>query len=448
MKKDRLIGYVIVDEREVKFVADGYKFTFLYPDLSSLDHKRKEIIICPNEQGFIIGKTVDGHMIYIYTHSVLNLKSVCILNTWLYIISECSIHSKEFDHFQGIEFFGGTLTTLFPSQSLHRNEFKKNHIILNYTPDDLKYLIKTMDMEGEIRLSSVVREQITRLKGFEITNGDARLELSFSDTKQLGEFNKLYGVIVTLVQFMAFRENIGFDKVSLLQRDSKYGYLSSVATCYIQEYESWTKKDDMRCITFRDLEDSVVNLIDSIFKNADKKPSYCVNFLPKNDDEVLQMNNTKLREVCSAIECEMELANINLVKDERFDKLVSDVKEIVKKHRDGEEPLAKKSYDFIFGSISHWNAALADRIYETYMLHKEEVYAYLKNVDFEISKERINDLVKYRNQITHGIHKIGDEDIYVCALTLEALVYCCVLTRIGVSTSKIQELMERGVLLY
>ena len=65
----------------------------------------------------------------------------------------------------------------------------------------------------------------------------------------------------------------------------------------------------------------------------------------------------------------------------------------------------------------------------------------------DIGVDEINRLVKYRNSITHGRHRIIDEDIGVTAYILQGLVYCCILTRIGMDRETIKSLLvERRTL--
>lgn len=64
-----------------------------------------------------------------------------------------------------------------------------------------------------------------------------------------------------------------------------------------------------------------------------------------------------------------------------------------------------------------------------------------------IDYDDINNFVKYRNSITHGRYKVLDEKIAFTAVILEGLVYCCILTRIGMEERQIISMIRNGKLL-
>lgn len=443
--KKEFSGRIIIDDFDILFTITDFEVTFLSPNFSGI-YDNKGICIRPEENGFVFGETYDGNCIAIYIGEEIVLETVVKIETWIYILFNGVDIVSSKKEFYGIGFCGGTINTLFPSSPLIRDfNCDDNKIVLNKNLNDcLHFAMNTEHIKGNMSLFSQIVENYSFSKGTEIHNGDAHLELIFNDFIELKDFERIYSSIISLCQFMAFRENVGFDMVYLVGKDENIN-----ATCYINEGENRTNKDAVRCITFKDLGESIVNLLESILKDTPDEPSYCVNFLPQNDMDVMFIDNTKLKNICSAIECEMNLAGINAASDENFAELIKDIKEIVKKHRDGEKPLEnKKTYDFIFGDINHWNPALSDRIYETYLLYEKEIDSFLINFNHQITKEKIQEFANYRNTITHGSYKVADDNIFYTSVAIGALVYCCILKRIGVSESKIKELMERGILLY
>ena len=70
----------------------------------------------------------------------------------------------------------------------------------------------------------------------------------------------------------------------------------------------------------------------------------------------------------------------------------------------------------------------------------------LRRCEFTITSKNIEDFVKARNNITHnGFVGISDE-VAVTAFMLRALVYCCTLTRLGMDTRRIKDMMMRGLM--
>ena len=66
-----------------------------------------------------------------------------------------------------------------------------------------------------------------------------------------------------------------------------------------------------------------------------------------------------------------------------------------------------------------------------------------------LTEDNINKFVKYRNDITHGQHRVMDLQIAETGFALQGLVYCCLLKRIGfnyeeiVSFSEAKKISER-----
>lgn len=183
-------------------------------------------------------------------------------------------------------------------------------------------------------------------------------------------------------------------------------------------------------------------------RETERKSSYCVSFLPEDDSKSAYVNNDIIKAAVSAIECELELAKLKLPKDEKMEALKKQVIGIVKESEDKGE-LNEKAYSVILGSIEHWGDSLSDRINAIYHLHKDEMAAFLKDIPgYEFNEEEIGKLVIYRNDITHGRYRVNNLDVGCATLCLMALVYCCILTRIGMEKSQIIKIMEMGAFLY
>ena len=74
---------------------------------------------------------------------------------------------------------------------------------------------------------------------------------------------------------------------------------------------------------------------------------------------------------------------------------------------------------------------------------------FLKDLpEYDFNKAEIEKLVIYRNDITHGRYRVNNLDVACATLCLMALVYCCILTRIGMKKDHIINIMESGAFLY
>jgi hypothetical protein len=227
----------------------------------------------------------------------------------------------------------------------------------------------------------------------------------------------------------------------LEEKDERYsGAMMESARCFIRydEFED-TEKKIFLCITFQDLGKCVDDLLSSIVDNEVKKPQFNIGFIPENDTDVQYITSMKVREVCSALESELELAKITVEQEAEFQNLVKKLRKTVKDHRDGKTPLSEpKIYDYILGTLKHMAGPLSDRIENCFLEYQPVMGEWLK-------KSRIEELVNYRNTITHGNYMQLNSDLAETTYILMKLVYCCVLKRIGMEKDKIKNLMDRRV---
>lgn len=88
---------------------------------------------------------------------------------------------------------------------------------------------------------------------------------------------------------------------------------------------------------------------------------------------------------------------------------------------------------------------MAEKICALYREYEEEIIT-LNSFNIQVTEETIRELVKYRNDITHGNHRTPDLNIAVTAQCLGGLVYCCILTRVGLQRDKILGLCKNKIL--
>lgn len=136
---------------------------------------------------------------------------------------------------------------------------------------------------------------------------------------------------------MTFRCNIRFEAIAFKDHVENFPQMiDSVAECYVcYEHAYDTDKRMHSCLTFNTLGESVTNLLDSIVNNKPKRPHFNIGFIPEDDETVNYITSMKIREICSALESEMELSKIQVQQEETFDQLVSKLKSIVIEDRDG-----------------------------------------------------------------------------------------------------------------
>ena len=182
----------------------------------------------------------------------------------------------------------------------------------------------------------------------------------------------------------------------------------------------------------------------NILKQDKKHKGLPIFIAPKDDRDAKIMDVDKIRNICSALEMELDLEGVRLKSSHSMSKLVEKVKKDVKEHRNGNQPLSSKEYDYIFGNISYWDQPLAERAYNAWKEHEDKMQPLLNLYRIDIIQEKIEKFVKARNNITHNGFTGIDEDVALTAFVLMGLVYCCALTRIKVSTELIKDIMDRS----
>lgn len=209
---------------------------------------------------------------------------------------------------------------------------------IKYRNDTESYHLTNKKIKGVLSIGSVITEGMSVEKGDSIFIKGTRLELNFDEKKDVQSFSELFGYIFNLCQFMAFRKNIKFEEIAIQGKSKQYPEINeTIADCFVR-YEDIqeTEKDIHNCITFNIIGENIDRLLSSIIDNKPKKPQFNLGFIPENDKDVNCITSIKIREVCSALESEMELAKIKAEQEKEFDNLVKTLKTIVEKHRDGE----------------------------------------------------------------------------------------------------------------
>lgn len=417
----------------VLFYADDYRFHFM-SECKDVD----DSITLKNEDGFIFGKTYDDYQIAIYTGNLdLNVCGTHILDTSAYVISAGNMLGCKMRTFTGITFVGGTLNALFsPSIFKTDRSFDQNELRIQFNNDSCNYALETKDFKCKITIGSKAVEK-KGITGTSIENTEVLLSMEFDTPQMLSSVLEHYNAIQDLLSFMTFRNNVGFDEV-LLQQNYPVNKISiRNARLYVKEKEPFTTKKPMENLRFTDLGQAIIPFLKMIYESKDKKPSYSLGFIPKNDDDFLVCDNDKVKAICSGIECELNfIDDIRPAENSNLEDLTDQIKRLISEHRKSTKALDDRTYDMILGSMSHWSMTLADRIIELYKRH----YEIMINlpIDFEVSELEIKNFVKYRNDITHGKHRIITQEIANASYVLSALIYCALLNRIGIDNSKIK----------
>ena len=321
-------------------------------------------------------------------------------------------------------------------------------LVVQEVPDCMSFDITTKNYSFKLSVQSVVRQRES-VDGNSLTNTDVQLTLLFESPQPLFSIFDHYNRIKELMSFMTFRDNVGFDSISLLGTIEDLTIPIPIAKVYIQQEYPFTSKKFHNNINFRDLGNAIPNLLTLFYDVEDKTPGYSLGFYPENDDNLTLMDNQKIRAICSALECEWALAD--MAKPEvngLLQNLIDYTRDSVKTFRKNNPGLSNDTYNLVFSSIGNWSSTLSEKICSLYSLFENDLLKLNEwNIYVHIDGALIGEFVKYRNHITHGRHRVLDQRIAVTAHILSGLVYCCLLKRVGVSSGKISELCSSRKLL-
>lgn len=433
-------GIIKTDKGNLTFYGENYKFTFMNVD------SKEEVVIKADENGYIWGRTYEDKVIAIYAKESIKIKQTVILNTWNYIISRFAGVSKEsIKSFKGIRFKNGAIRTIHPCHALHEDyeKSKDGKLVYRIENDRKCYSINIGDKKISWRFGSEINQIISMEKGNSLSNGNALLDIMFNNQQDYKTFYDWYGYVCDFCSFLTFRNNIYFEKIFFVN-ETPYNVNEAFAECYVKIEGEVSVRKFANIIPISYIDDNAFNeIIMNIMKQDRTHKGLPIFIAPKDDRDAKIMDVGKIRNICSALEMELDLGGVRLESSDSMKSLVEKVKKVVKEHRKGNQPLSLKEYDYIFGNISHWDQPLSERAYNAWKEHEDKLKPLLNSYYINIEKEKIEKFVKARNNITHNGFTGIDEDVAITAFALMGLVYCCALTRIKVSTELIKDIMGR-----
>lgn len=450
MNREFLTGVIETEEKPIIFSAKNNSFEFCFMTYSTYSIFNTNVPVrIPTQEGFIYGKTHENFNIAIYMGNTSG-EILCsqAINIPAFVKSFGNMNETDIIEYDAIQFVGGTLNNVFEIKGLDL-EFEEGKNLVKYQNDGICYSVDMPGYHMEVNISSLINVD-TGIHGTSINNTDVRLTLKFDKPQSLNTIFDHYDRIRDLLSFMTFRYNVGFEKIYLQKKSQKPDCLSKSAEVFIRNNHNLEIKDCFRNITFEDLGNTLPKLLEILYDNKEKKPKLSLGFIPKDDGEINTIDSTRIRLICSALECELNfVSDINSIENEELEELVKIVKNDVKKfqeaHKDYKD-LSNDVYSSISSNINHWSLPLAEKLYSLYQKYEKELNI-LNKSSVNITLEIIREFVKYRNHITHGIHRALNFDIGITAKYMCGLIYCCVLDRIGMQRQKIQSLCDSTKLL-
>lgn len=456
MKSQNIItGTIKQGDLEVNFVGEDYRFIFIPSQYSPqpilLNNK---VGVLEPENNFIKGHTFSGQWIWIYCPEPLSLEPTKVLTTWLYIISTSNIADCAY-RFDSIRFEGGSLNSTFHQKSIkHDFEHEERNMLPLKIEDDTITIPLNNNPVTDLKVYSTVTEKYSMTNGSSIHNTGVELRLSFQENTQIDDsihgFIKYCEDINTLISFMTFRQNVYFDHVYLERKkkfkDHENFILDKYAECFIKGPEIVDKqRERIKCITFDGLlPESVAKLYEIINARDLKKYSCYVNFIPKSSREAAYINVIQLREVCTSIELEANLAHIHASNENALKELTTKIKDIIADSQKHNE-LTEREYSYIQGNISHWSVPATELAKKLFDENKESVSYLLKTINKDdLTEDDIQAVIRVRNSVTHtGTYSFTETEGNT-VMVMMGVVYSAILKRCGVDPEDIKKIFEKG----
>lgn len=446
--KKPITGVVQTDNKAYSFYLDNYSMIFL----DAVVNSNLTSSLSPVD-GFAQATTHNGKkmLIYVGNHDfpIFNAMNMGISS---YILSTSNIFDYNLSYFDGIEFVGGTLSRLKRPHAFETKYDKKTKRTYIERNDDVqKFSFETEEFSCEVEIGSHTTEK-NSVSSRSIKNEDVYFKINFSNRQKTSSLYKHYNKICELLSFLTNRKSVKINEMYLLQNNIVIAERTfdnqRIAQVFIENDSVVTQKQPYHNLEFELLGESVGRLLKILYSPKEKKRSYSLGFYPENDETATIINNKIVREVCSALECETEFVKgIKNDEENRIKALKKKIKPIIDEHKLSDEKLKDKTYSLIESSMKHWSMAAADQIIELFHRYDEIMKLICDKDLMEVVDEDIEEFVKYRNHITHGSYRVLDRKIAYTTHVLACLVYCCVLTRIGVSMENIKNWFHDGRLL-
>lgn len=445
---NQISGIIDTEQGPVTFLCNNIDFCFNFMNPIPFNEKgERQCSRVRTENNFIFGKTYANHEIAIYfPEKELDVFTHQPVYSSAFFVSHQDIRDDTIREFDGIRFIGKSLNKVFEKKGLVV-KYEEDGDKFIHNDDGIIYDITTKDFTFRFTVRSIVNYQ-GGTEGNGLSNNKVICELEFEQKQPLNEFFLHFNNMRNIISFLTNRLDVGFEEIYLLKNNERIHFRTELAKVYIVDKSEITKRDDYNILSFNDLGDSLPELIGLFYNPKERKPHCSLGFYPKNDGDIYLMTSDKIRAICSGLECELAFAkDIQTENNQYLNNLTAQTKELIKSFRnENPDTISDNTYSMIFSSLSHWSNSLAERIFCLYKKFFVEINILNREIGVRLGEEEIKAFVKYRNDITHGNHRVLDRRIAYTAHLLSGLVYCSLLDRIGVSREKICELCEHKLL--
>ena len=439
MAGEKLTGIVDGMENQIVFCSDGYDFSFLTCRFLDKD----EYITLHPENEIIYATTHTGRKVAVFAGDRdFKVRGITTLKTGLYISSgKFGVHA-DIKNYRSICIIGGALNQLHPMVTFFDSKDDSHKISIERKQEEVKYHFDNDKTPFDLSIGYSQSGSANK-NNYSFTN-DVSIKLTFERDQPLSSFPVHYYYLKLLVSLLIGQTEIHFDDIVLIPSEDTLEWELNVLEVH-SLYNEEAENSERMGIPLHLLEGSIINLLTLFYTSKENKPSYSLRFIPSNDKERWHVSGDRIKSICAALECEANFDKYipSSIQAMLLNELSEKARGIVKESRKKFEKtpiLSERTYSLILGSINNWTISAFDKF--SYLYHKYENS--LKKLpihwDFDLTDDDIQAFIKYRNNITHGNNSRITDRIATTALIMEALVYCCLFHRIGVSDENIDKI--------
>ena len=387
--KDHVVpkaGIIDAGKQRLAFYLNQYRLTLINTTIPDSDQPMDySSIHFPGP--FIYGRAFPGNDIALYTSVPTTFCMTRNLSIGAYCLAENSypVSNWQFDR---IVCQGGTLDELFDRATQDsESEFP-------------------ISIDGQPCRLNLARKKCTRYEiGGESTLFLPELSLIFPEQQPLGKVFPYISRLKEAMAFLAMKKNVGFYKIYLHSEKDPKQYISVFIK---EEYPVFPRWKHSAHLTFDDLKDYISPLCMLFLNRVPGTASYELGFLPPDERFVHEISDEQIQLIGSAIDCEFYFIQTHKTKS--------------------------------LGAVG--------KIQKLYEKHQKELSQLIgiRIIPTPATLDNFRHFVDYRNDITHGRYQIKDQKVSDIARILQKLIYCCLLTRLGMSSEEIQNLFHRKFL--
>ena len=423
----KIYGYISLDGEKYAFAIDDY-IGRIFNGVSGITWG--ENIEVPK---ILYGVTDQNYEIIIEVTQARKTTNCIMFSTPYYVIGRSNNIHYDFSHFNKISFVGGNINSILDPSLIYEDTFepniRDNGCCIKFKPlKDVTSIYKVSLNDKNVKLTTTIYPYQDR-KDNKLGVTNSVFSVEFESAQEIQELRTWYKLIYKIVTLLVQQQNVDFDRITITSGENSHGE----AYVYVKhDFSDLCDKKPIRAISIKEFDTIMDKFIIAI-----ENDEFSINFLPKSNRDARYITYEDIKNICTALEFEYGKSDVRLKKEDAIEQLVKQVKELVKKYKNSHPELTEKSYNNINSNLKNWSSPVAEQFNALYENKKELIDKIINLKQVYLDCEKIQKIVTFRNNITHGSKPTINKDIVETAYALRVLVYATFLSRIGLSDDAI-----------